>query len=97
MPWAKSANKVIQRAAKLGVNPFHMNSALNGIAVAAWRNQPNHTIYDNLIVSKLDDFILANPNATPQQCYNFITNLIGNVKQWIINNPNSHLNDLVLP
>ena len=97
MPWAKSTHEVIQRAAKLGVNPFHMNSALNGIAVAAWRNQPNHFAYDNLIIKKLNRFYELNPNATPKECYDFVTDLIGDIKQWIINNPNSHLNDLVLP
>uniref|UniRef100_UPI00404B414F AHH domain-containing protein n=3 Tax=Gelidibacter sp. TaxID=2018083 RepID=UPI00404B414F len=96
MPWAWRNHDVVQKAAKSG-NAFHMNEALNGIAVAAWRNQPNHTAYSNLIKSKLDLFSLQNPNATPQECYNFLSNLIQDIRNWVINNPNSHLNNLVLP
>jgi len=96
MPWAKSGHEIIQKAAKSS-NAFHMNEALNGIAVAGWRNQRNHNTYDNLIISKLDAFKNLYPNATPQQCYNFLTDLINDIRTWIINNPNSHLNDLVLP
>jgi hypothetical protein len=72
-----------------------MNEALNGIAVAAWRNQPNHNAYNNLIDSKLNLFNQQYPNATPQQCYDFLSDLIQDVRTWVINNPNSHLNNLV--
>ncbi len=96
IPWASRTKTVVQRAAKCS-NAFHMNEALNGIAVATWRNQPNHTAYNILIDTKLTSYILDNPNATPQQCYDFLTNLIDNIRTWVINNPNSHLNDLVLP
>ena len=98
MPWTDliKNHSIIQKAAKSG-SAFHMNEALNGIAVASWRNQPNHFTYTNLIKSKLDAFQLANPNATPQQCYNFVSNLIQQIRTWVISHPNSHLNDLVLP
>ncbi|BFO66026.1 hypothetical protein KCF3NO3_20090 [Chryseobacterium sp. KCF3-3] len=87
---------VIQRAALSG-NAFHIDEALNGIAVTSWRNQPNHYIYTNKILKKLNSFTSTHPNATPQECYNFLTGLINDIKTWIINNPNSHLNDIVLP
>ncbi|WP_310556020.1 AHH domain-containing protein [Flavobacterium sp.] len=91
-------NEVVQRAATEASNQgFHIDSALNGIAVATWRNQPNHNNYNNLILKKLDKFYELNPNATPLQCYNYLTDLIGDIKHWIVNNPNSHLNNLVLP
>ncbi|MGH2665828.1 AHH domain-containing protein [Flavobacterium sp.] len=93
IPWAKKGHEVVQRAAKYG---FHMNESLNGIAVAAWRNQPNHNAYNDLIELKMDLFYQYNPNATPQQCYNFISNLTDNIREWVINHPNSHLNELVL-
>ena len=96
IPWSSRTKMAIQRAAKSG-SAFHMNEALNGIAVAAWRNQPNHTTYNNVINGKLDAFRDDFPNATPQQCYTFLTNLIQNIRTWVINNPNSHLNDIVLP
>lgn len=96
IPWATRNHDVIQKAAKSG-NAFHMNEALNGIAVASWRNQPNHNAYNNLIESKLDDFNNLNPNATIDEAYNFVSDLIGDVRDWVINNPSSHLNDLILP
>ncbi len=39
----------------------------------------------------------SNPNADLDDCYSFVSNLISDVRVWVINNPNSHLNDLVLP
>lgn len=91
MPWAWRNHDIIQKAASSG-SAFHMNEALNGIAVAAWRNQPNHNIYNNLLKSKLD----ALPsNLTPEQAYNQLTNIVNQAKQAIINNPNTHLNDLI--
>lgn len=74
-----------------------MNEALNGLAVAAWRNQPNHNIYNNLIQSKLDDFNSLYPHATSEEAYNFVSDLISDVRDWVVNNPNLHLNDLILP
>ena len=94
IPWASRVHDVVQKAAKHG---FHMNEVLNGIAVAASRNQPNHNAYNNLIQIKLDNFASAYPNATPQQCYDFLTDLIQDIRDWVISHPNSHLNDLVLP
>lgn len=96
IPWSSRTKMAVQRAAKSG-SAFHMNEALNGIAVAAWRNQPNHNIYNNVIDAKLDNFRDLNPNATPQECYDFITDLVQDIRTWVINNPNSHLNDIVLP
>ncbi|WP_348741112.1 hypothetical protein [Tenacibaculum sp. 190524A05c] len=98
MPWADviKNHPIIQKAAKSG-SAFHMNEALNGIAVAAWRNQPNHPVYTNLIKSKLDDFNNLNPNASLNEAYNFVSNLVNDVRTWVINNPNKHLNELILP
>ena len=42
------------KAAKAPTNQgFHIDQALNGVAVATWRNQPNHNNYNNLILDKL--------------------------------------------
>ena len=90
LPWAWRNHNVIQKAAKSG-STFHMNEALNGIAVAAWRNQPNYNAYNNLIKSKLD----ALPyNLTSNQAYTQLTNILNQARQVIINNPDTHLNDL---
>ncbi len=86
-------HEVVQKAAKSTLNQgFHIDSALNGIAVATWRNQPNHNIYNALIKSKLD----ALPsNLTPNQAYTQLLSILNQAKQAIINNPNTHLNDLI--
>jgi hypothetical protein len=98
IPWAYKVqvHPIVQKAAK-SADAFHLNEALNGIAVATWRNQPNHFDYNNKIFNKLEFFKNNNPNATPQECYNYLTDLIYDIRTWIINNPNSHLNDIVLP
>ncbi|MEH3115204.1 AHH domain-containing protein [Pedobacter terrae] len=94
IPWGKQTHEVVQRAAKAnGANPFHMNSALNGVAVATWKNQPNHYAYDNRVVERLNEILSSNP--TPQQANEQIGDLIDNIRNAIINNPNSHLNDLI--
>jgi hypothetical protein len=89
-------HEVVQRAAKATNNGgFHIDEALNGVAVATWRNQPNHPNYNNLIRQKLVNFLNANPNATPTQCYNQLMIILNQAKQAVINNPNTHLNDLI--
>lgn len=91
IPWASRNHRVVQNAALSG-HAFHMNEFINGIAVASWRNQPNHNAYNTLIRSKLD----ALPsNLTPDQAFNHLTNILNQAKQAIINNPNLHLNDII--
>ena len=88
-------HEVVQRAAQANINEgFHIDQALNGIAVATWRNQPNHTNYNNKIYEKLQFYIQQNPNATPTQCYNQLMIILNQAKQAVINNPNVHLNNL---
>nr|WP_294932781.1 AHH domain-containing protein [uncultured Flavobacterium sp.] len=96
IPWSKtiSNHSVVQKAAKSG-NSFHMNEELNGIAVAAWRNQPNHNNYNNLILDKLNRYQQINPNATLNQCYDQLTIILNQAKKAIVDNPNVHLNNLV--
>jgi hypothetical protein len=91
MPWALRNHDAIQKAAKSG-SAFHMNEALNGIAVASWRNQPNHNLYNNRVEALLD----AIPsNLSVNETYNQVTNILNTVRNAIINNPNTHLNDLI--
>jgi hypothetical protein len=99
MPWTSEAVKnhdVIQKVAS-SQSAFHMNEALNGIPVASWRNQPNHPVYTNLVESKLDEFNLLNPDASLDEAYDFVSDLIADIESWIVNNPSLHLNNLVLP
>lgn len=91
IPWAKRNNGIVQQAAKSG-SAFHMNEALNGIAVAAWRNQPNHNLYNNRVQALFD----ALPsNLTPDQAHDAVTNIVNTIRAAIVNNPNTHLNDLI--
>ncbi len=93
IPWDKQTHDIVQKAAKKnGTNPFHMNDALNGIPLASWRNQPNHNVYNNLIRSKL---VAIPNNLTPDRAYSRLMDIVNDARQAIINNPNTHLNDLI--
>jgi hypothetical protein len=91
IPWAKRTKNLVQKAAK-SKHAFHMNEALNGIAVATWRNQPNHNLYNNRVQAFFD----ALPsNLTPDEAYNSLTEIMTTIRNVIVNNPNTHLNDLI--
>jgi A nuclease family of the HNH/ENDO VII superfamily with conserved AHH len=86
-------HRAIQKAAKATTNQgFHIDDALNGIAVATWRNQPNHNKYNAEILKKLEA-IPANLSAN--DTYIEVQNLIARIRTAIVNNPNTHLNDLI--
>lgn len=92
IPWGNDIPKheAIQKGAKSS-HAFHMDDALNGIPVEAWRNQPNHNSLNLLIKSKLD--ALPN-NLNPEQAYSALLDIINQAKNAIINNPNVHLNNI---
>lgn len=83
-------HRAIQKAAKSG-NSFHIDEALNGIPIEAWRNQPNHNLYDQ----RLTELLNAIPSTLSEDdTYKRIKSIIENVETIIKNNPNLHLNDL---
>ncbi|MEM6515345.1 MAG: hypothetical protein AAF688_04110, partial [Bacteroidota bacterium] len=45
VPWSLRGKEIVQLAARSDF-AFHMNDIMNGIEVAAWRNQPNHDFYN---------------------------------------------------
>ncbi|WP_046759086.1 AHH domain-containing protein [Kordia jejudonensis] len=92
IPWAEGTHEAVQQAAKAG-NAFHMNEALNGIAVAAWRNQPNHNLYNERVADKLNQILNSSSNV--DEVYQGLNNFIESLKSIIVNNPNTHLNDLI--
>ncbi|NJN80540.1 MAG: hypothetical protein HC797_08755 [Anaerolineales bacterium] len=51
--WAARDNPVVQRAGFATKTNFHMNQPSNGIAIDAWRNQPNHPQYNQAIEDNL--------------------------------------------
>ena len=87
---------VIQKAAKSG-SAFHLNEALNGIALSSIQHSGSHTAYTTIIRNKLVAYNNLYPNATPQQSYNYLVNLIDSIRAWIIANPNTNINLIVLP
>ncbi|CAA0225121.1 AHH domain-containing protein [Tenacibaculum maritimum] len=87
LPWAKRFNEVIQKAANAG---FHVNDAVNGIALKKFRKligeglHGNHPKYDKFVEFRLQEFKNSFPNATPQQAKEFLeNNLIPELLQWI--------------
>ena len=93
IPWAKSGNLLIQRAAK-SINAFHMNEAINGIPLSTLVHNGSHAHYDGIIVQKMNDFMALFPNATPNQCYNKLMSIIHEVRTAILNNPTIPINQL---
>jgi len=71
-----------------------MNEALNGIPLNNSVHLGSHTNYDNKIIQRLNDFMQQNPNATSEQCYNAVLDLVNDVKTAINNNPTTHINQL---
>ncbi len=96
MPISLQSYEVMQKAFK-SADALHLNEALNGIPLSSAVHSGSHANYTNLIKGKLISYDDLNPNATPQQCYNYVTNLISEIRVWIANNPNTNINNLVLP
>ncbi|MEO1485262.1 MAG: hypothetical protein AAFU57_05925 [Bacteroidota bacterium] len=89
--WSKRNHRVVQKAAK-SKRAFHMNNELYGLAVEAWRNQPNHNLYDTRVQALLD----AIPsNLSVEKTYDEVEKVVNRIKNVIKNNPNLHLNDLI--
>jgi hypothetical protein len=96
IPWNKQSKSIVQRASKSG-NAFHMNEALNGIPLSTAVHNGSHANYDNILQIKFDQFNASNPNATPDECYDFLTDLIQDVRNWIASHPDTPINNIVLP
>lgn len=95
IPWAKSTNEVIQKAAK-SANAFHMNSALNGIPLTTAVHNGSHAAYDQRVVDRLLEIRNTyGPNMTPDQAYAGLMDLIQDIKTAILNNPGTPINNIV--
>lgn len=68
-----------------------MNEALNGIPLDKTIHSGSHPHYDDLIERRLNTIP---GNATPDQAYAKVLDLINDVKTAILNNPNVPLNQL---
>ncbi len=86
---------VIQQAAKSS-KQFHKNEALNGIAVNSIYHG-NHPTYSNYIASKLEEIrvdLISSNNYNPETAYDALLQLVNDVRTTIINNPNTHINQI---
>lgn len=93
IPLNKQTKSIVQKASKSG-SAFHMNEALNGIPLSKAVHNGSHANYDLVIQTKFDQFDAS--NATPNECYDFLTDLIQDVRTWIANNPNTLINNIIL-
>lgn len=93
IPLNKQSHAVVQKAAQ-SKNAFHMNEAQNGIPLENAVHFGSHADYDKIIQRKLDTFMQSNPNATPEECYKKIMEIIQEVRTAITNSPNTPINNL---
>ncbi|MDY0986681.1 hypothetical protein SOM12_04585 [Flavobacterium sp. CFBP9031] len=68
-----------------------MNEGLNGIPLNNTIYSGSHARYDAIIQSYLD---AVPANATPDQAYSAVLNIVNKVKTAIANNPGVHINQL---
>ncbi len=87
IPWAKSSDGVVQKAADAG---FHMNDPINGVALEKFSKitgeglHGNHPAYDDFVEKQLVEFGKDFPNATGEQAKNFLeNNLIPRLSDYI--------------
>ncbi len=69
-----------------------MNEALNGIPLNSLVHNGSHANYDNLVQLKLDQI---NVNLSPEETYDEIVNIIGDIRNAINSYPNIPLNQLI--
>lgn len=97
IPWDMNDNPLIQKAAKGSHDVvYHPNHVNNGISLPLSRHSGPHDDYSNWIESRLNDWNLANPDATPDEAATALT-------QWQqrlwnqISDSVEHINDIVPP
>jgi hypothetical protein len=96
IPWEHAAHDVVQIAAK-GPNPFHMNEALNGIALAKEVHVEGvvHSIYNTRVHTALEEIAQRHgSNLTPVIARQELEGLVGKIRTWIQNNPGVNLNNI---
>ncbi|OWY25897.1 hypothetical protein C7N43_33160 [Sphingobacteriales bacterium UPWRP_1] len=103
IPWGKRTENLVQHAAGAQF-PFHIDEFSNGLPIAAWRNQPNHQLYDQRVVQVMDniEFDLISEYGSlalvpPQIAANRLRQLETMLTTKILENPTLHLNDIPIP
>jgi hypothetical protein len=93
----QKGHDVIQAAARGNQNSttvFHMNHPKNGIAVDAWRNQPNHNEYNTRIFNGLEAIKDKFETNDPDKLLSELNKFEDYLRNIINSNPNLHLNDI---
>ncbi|HYE53578.1 MAG TPA: AHH domain-containing protein [Chitinophagaceae bacterium] len=98
IPWEWRTHLVVQQAAKHSDNGkvFHMNEALNGIPLNSAVHAGDHTAYNGKVLEALEEIRLRYNNLiTPEQAKYELEILINRIRTEVLNNPNTHINNLV--
>lgn len=97
IPWESANHDLIQKAS-MGNNAFHLNEALNGIPLNLKTHKPPHNIYNGKILDRLDQLWSQNggANMTTNRAEELVRSLNAQIKNWILANPYSSINDIIL-
>ncbi len=97
LPWALRSHPIIQKAAKANKNgsAFHPSDPFNGINVSKTRHNGSHPDYSNRVQQFLDQQLAQNPNISNNDAYFQVETFIQSLRNLIINNPNTPINDLI--
>jgi hypothetical protein len=99
IPWSKRYHEVVQSAAEVAWHPN--DPLLNGIPVLESRHiNPTgsydyHPSYDDRVSTALTNWANSHPGYSPQQAYDFLQELSIDIREAIINNPSTHINNII--
>lgn len=97
LPWKFNYHPLIQKASKANKNgsAYHPSDPFNGINVSNTRHNGNHPDYNTRIMQFLDQQLAQNPSMSNNDALFQVETFIQNLRNTIINNPNTHINDLI--
>lgn len=85
-----SSSKVDSIHVKAVEQGFHIDEAINGFPIESIRHSGSHPNYSNIVRSKLDNLDLNNSTFMTD-----FQNIMLDIETAIINNPNTHINQLI--
>jgi len=98
IPWElvnDGTQKVIQLAAQSKF-PFHVQDALNGIPLSTVQHSGSHPDYTKRVAAALKEISdTYGVNLTPEIAYNEILDLTNRIKNAILTNPNTPINQII--
>jgi hypothetical protein len=97
IPCERAENDLVQKAAEART-AFHMQDALNGVPLTAAQHLGSHPNYTNRVTNELNnirDRLISSNSFTPENAYTEIVDLTNRIKQAIINNPNTPIDQLI--